>query len=113
MTKPTLRELRCELKEVMMPVMTHIHDIIENGRAPKILEYEHRGEKLQAQFHVSDKGGLTVYVMYWYELTIAFKLTPEELATVTNKSIERNTDEFVRINELLIEHAYCSKPTLH
>lgn len=112
MAKLSRKELRREMKEVILPVMNHLRELTDKGKITQAIEYQHRGTTLQAQFHANDKG-LTVYIMYWYGVTIAFEITTQQLANVITGDIDQLASRFVERNEQVITRVYRGKPTLH
>jgi len=112
MHKPNKKELRRELKELLIPVFTHIKTILDEKKGTNVLNIKHRGEDVQVQLHVQNNH-LVVYIMYWYGIAPAFRVTPEQLEKTSSVTIAWLADEFVKINEHLITQVFKAKPTLH
>lgn len=112
MTKLSRKELRRELKEFITPVYQHISTLVDTGSVQQVFEYDHRGNKVQAQFHPSEEG-LTVYVNYWYCETLAFKITNEQLQTHNSLDLDQSAKQFVDANEHVISIVYRGKGKGH
>lgn len=113
MTKLSRKELRRELKELVLPVMKHIRTLTETGKVDQVFEYEHRENKIQVQLHPDENGVITVYVLYWYCEAIGFKITPEQLSGSMSVDLDKLADQFVDTNEELIGRVYRGKGKGH
>lgn len=105
MSKLSRKELRRELKEFIMPVYQHLSTLANIGSVQQVLDYDHRGNKVQAQFHPSEEG-LTVYINYWYCETLGFKITSEQLQAYDKIDLDQSAKQFVDSNEHVIGLIY-------
>lgn len=101
------KQLRRELKELMIPVMENLHKLGKDDFIP-VMDINHNGEQIQAQFH-GDKTGLTVFIMYWYGVCPAFKIGPEQIIGMVRTNADWLAGEFVKANEHLIGRVIKSK----